>query len=205
MDDADRDFQKIYEDYQPKILRYMTRMVGEDEAEDLTQEVFIKANRALDGFRRDSSLSTWLYRIAIHSAYDRMRCPTFRYMAEKRECGGPDEDDLEEITDCDPYSGEKTPLAEQQFDPNGSLLGFNLHTPTGAHCLAALPELFAHDWLMLPESNPGRCRPVACRAGKSGSRRSSNASLTIIHRNNKSARLVPTGRPLVNSTQISLV
>ena len=35
--------------------------------------------------------------------------------AEKRECGGPDEDDLEEITDCDPYSGEKTPLAEQQF------------------------------------------------------------------------------------------
>ena len=115
MDDADRDFQKIYEDYQPKILRYMTRMVGEDEAEDLTQEVFIKANRALDGFRRDSSLSTWLYRIAIHSAYDRMRCPTFRYMAEKRECGGPDEDDLEEITDCDPYSGEKTPLAEQQF------------------------------------------------------------------------------------------
>ncbi len=75
---AEYDFQNLYEVYQPKILRYMVRLVGEDEAEDLTQDVFIKASMALEGFRGESSLSTWLYRIATHSAYDRLRSPSFR-------------------------------------------------------------------------------------------------------------------------------
>jgi RNA polymerase sigma-70 factor (ECF subfamily) len=52
------EFQRIYADFQPRILRYMGRMVGEREAEDLTQEVFVKVNRALAGFRGESSLST---------------------------------------------------------------------------------------------------------------------------------------------------
>jgi RNA polymerase sigma-70 factor (ECF subfamily) len=48
-------------------------MVGEEEAEDLAQEVFLKASLGLPGFRGDSSLSTWLYRIATNCAYDRLR------------------------------------------------------------------------------------------------------------------------------------
>ena len=35
-------FEEIYNDFHPKLLRYLARMVGEAEAEDLTQEVFVK-------------------------------------------------------------------------------------------------------------------------------------------------------------------
>jgi RNA polymerase sigma-70 factor (ECF subfamily) len=70
------EFQKIYDTYQPKILRYLTRMVGESDAEDLTQDVFVKVNKALGDFRGESKVSTWLYRIATNVAMDRMRSPS---------------------------------------------------------------------------------------------------------------------------------
>jgi len=70
------EFQEIYADFQPKILRYMARMIGEGEAEDITQEVFIKLSHTLKTFRGESSLSTWIYRIATNTALDRLRSPT---------------------------------------------------------------------------------------------------------------------------------
>ncbi|MDE3089851.1 MAG: RNA polymerase sigma factor, partial [Chloroflexota bacterium] len=45
------DFDQIHADFRPKIQRYLTRLVGKDEAEDLTQEVFVKVGRALPTFR----------------------------------------------------------------------------------------------------------------------------------------------------------
>jgi DNA-directed RNA polymerase specialized sigma24 family protein len=41
MIDSTLEFQKVHEDYRPRILRYLTRLVGESEAEDLVQEVFV--------------------------------------------------------------------------------------------------------------------------------------------------------------------
>ena len=73
MADHDFKFQKIYEDFRPKIIRYLTRMVGDSEAEDLTQEVFTKIGQALKAFRGESQLSTWVYQIATHVALDRIR------------------------------------------------------------------------------------------------------------------------------------
>jgi RNA polymerase sigma-70 factor (ECF subfamily) len=77
MDDEKQDFQNIYAAFQPKILRYLSRLVGDQEAEDLTQDVFIKAHRALVNFRGESQLSTWLYRIATNTAMDKLRSPSF--------------------------------------------------------------------------------------------------------------------------------
>jgi DNA-directed RNA polymerase specialized sigma24 family protein len=54
MDRSKCELQNIYEIYQPKIPRYVTHLVGEVEAEDLTQDVFIKACQALSGFRGES-------------------------------------------------------------------------------------------------------------------------------------------------------
>ena len=82
MDGSELDFQKIYDVYQPKILRYLTYLVGEHEAEDLTQEVFVKVNRAINTFRGDSTLSTWLYRIATNAGIDRLRSPSFRQIPQ---------------------------------------------------------------------------------------------------------------------------
>lgn len=67
------EFQEVYDQFQPRILRYMARMVGESEAEDLTQEVMAKVASSLPGFRGDSQLSTWLYRVATNAALDRLR------------------------------------------------------------------------------------------------------------------------------------
>lgn len=55
--------------YQRKLLRLVSRLVRDPaEAEDVTQEAFIKAYRALAGFRGDSAFYTWLYRIGVNTA-----------------------------------------------------------------------------------------------------------------------------------------
>lgn len=64
------DFKNIYHEFQPRIQRYLSSLVGEDAACDLTQAVFLKVSQALDSFRGDSSLATWLYRIATNLAHD---------------------------------------------------------------------------------------------------------------------------------------
>lgn len=72
------DLEQIYRQFYPPIHRYLLRTVGQKEAEDLAQEVFIKAGQALDSFRNEAQVSTWLYRIATNAAIDRMRQPTFQ-------------------------------------------------------------------------------------------------------------------------------
>ncbi|OZI63253.1 RNA polymerase sigma factor RpoE [Bordetella genomosp. 11] len=55
--------------YQRKIMRLLSRMIrDQSEIEDVAQEAFIKAYRALPQFRGDSAFYTWLYRIAINTA-----------------------------------------------------------------------------------------------------------------------------------------
>ena len=63
-------FEDIYAAFQPRIKRYLASLVGEDTACDLTQAVFLKVSQSLDSFRGESSLATWLYRIATNLAYD---------------------------------------------------------------------------------------------------------------------------------------
>jgi RNA polymerase sigma-70 factor (ECF subfamily) len=73
MDQGTQDFRTIYASYHPRIFRYLTRLVGQSEAEDLTQEVFLRVNRGLPEFKGDAKLSTWIYRIATNVATDRIR------------------------------------------------------------------------------------------------------------------------------------
>jgi RNA polymerase sigma-70 factor, ECF subfamily len=73
------EFQQVYDAYQPRVLRYLVRLVGADEAEDLTQEVFLRANQGLASFRGEAQLSTWLYRIATNAAIDKIRSASFRH------------------------------------------------------------------------------------------------------------------------------
>lgn len=66
-------FQAVHERFRSRVLHYLTRLVGEGEAEDLTQSVMLKVSEGLPDFRGDSSLSTWIYRIATNAALDRLR------------------------------------------------------------------------------------------------------------------------------------
>ena len=71
-------FEQVYAAFYPKIYRYLARMLGNCEAEDLTQEVFTRISLALSEFRGESQISTWVYRIATNAALDRQRSPSFR-------------------------------------------------------------------------------------------------------------------------------
>jgi RNA polymerase sigma-70 factor (ECF subfamily) len=62
-------FDALVLKYQHKVLKLVQRYVRNPaEAEDIAQEAFIKAYRALPAFRGDSAFHTWLYRIAINTA-----------------------------------------------------------------------------------------------------------------------------------------
>ena len=71
-------FDQIYVAFEPRIRRYLTRLVRENEAQDLTQEVFFKVSQGLSGFRGESKLATWIYRIARNTALDRVKSPAFQ-------------------------------------------------------------------------------------------------------------------------------
>jgi RNA polymerase sigma-70 factor (ECF subfamily) len=72
------DFDAVYAAFHPRIVRYLTRLIGADEAEDAAQEAFAKISRALPQFRNESQLATWVYRIATNTAMDRVRSPGYR-------------------------------------------------------------------------------------------------------------------------------
>jgi RNA polymerase sigma-70 factor (ECF subfamily) len=62
-------FSLLVSKYQRRLLRLVMRFVRDAaEAEDVTQEAFIKAYRALSGFRGESAFYTWLYRIGVNTA-----------------------------------------------------------------------------------------------------------------------------------------
>ena len=74
-------FRELVERYQKKIYYFSLDLTGNHhDAEDLSQEVFIKAFRSLDGFRGDAKLSSWLYRIAVNTRINQSRKKAYTAM-----------------------------------------------------------------------------------------------------------------------------
>ena len=55
------------------VISVTTRMLGPNDAEDVAQETFVAAYKALPGFNFGSKFSTWLYRIAVNKCHDALR------------------------------------------------------------------------------------------------------------------------------------
>lgn len=102
------DFEKVYEEFYPKILRYLSRMAGEESAEDIAQETFAKISRGLDSFKGESTLSTWVYRVATNAALDRLRAGS-----SKRRRELPLLEEGAAIEDRDAWSDERKPSPDQ--------------------------------------------------------------------------------------------
>jgi RNA polymerase sigma-70 factor (ECF subfamily) len=133
------EFEKIHEAFQPKIFRYLTGLVGEGEAEDLTQEVFIKVGRALKDFRGESRLSTWVYRIATNAAMDKLRESSFR-----QDAGPIPFDDSDEAGSLVPWTGEEPPPVEQQLlqkQRYECFMDYVHHLPLSHRTVVVLSEL----------------------------------------------------------------
>lgn len=59
-------FEMLVEQYTPVVYRTAIRMTGARHAEDVTQEVFLQLYKSIPAFRRQSSFSTWLYRLVFN-------------------------------------------------------------------------------------------------------------------------------------------
>ena len=137
------DFQQIYDAYHSKVFRYMSRLVDEAEAEDLTQEVFVKAHRALNAFRGDAKLSTWLYRIATNTALDRLRSPSFKQIAASSSSRELDEKVDTEINEKAADIEETKPLVEWQLvqkQMNECIRGYIERLPVSYRSVLVLSE-----------------------------------------------------------------
>jgi len=73
-------FRLFVASHRERARRLAWRLVGGDDAaaEDVIQDAFIKAYRALSQFREEASLATWFYRIVVHQAHDYCRWRTVR-------------------------------------------------------------------------------------------------------------------------------
>lgn len=106
-----RAFELLVMKYQRKLARLLSRMVRDPgEIEDITQESFIKAYRALPQFRGESAFYTWLYRIAVNTAKNYLvargrRAPTTTIL---------DSDEAENLEGSELLHDISTPDAELQ-------------------------------------------------------------------------------------------
>jgi RNA polymerase sigma-70 factor (ECF subfamily) len=81
-----QDFDRVVQFYWPRILRFVLASVRDrDIAETLTQDCFWKAYRSRNGFRGDSSLQTWLMRIAVNSVRKFSRNRRFQFWRQVQQ------------------------------------------------------------------------------------------------------------------------
>ena len=144
MNSDELEFNRIFKEYQPKILRYLTRLTGMYEAEDLSQEVFIKVESGLKNFRGESKLSTWIYRIATNTAVDRMRSPSFKYKVKDGISSEATQMDDIDTEDRDLFTGEKIESTDQQYvrkEMNSCIRNFIENLPENYKAVVILSEL----------------------------------------------------------------
>jgi len=80
----ERAFTALVKAYERRVFALVLRMIGNPaEAEDLAQEVFVQVFKAIGTFRRESKLSTWIYRIAINLCKNRSKYLRVRHTAEQ--------------------------------------------------------------------------------------------------------------------------
>jgi len=75
---SENSFSDIYKEYYPKIAHYLTRLVGNHEAEDVAQIVFEKVGNNLSDFKGESTISTWIFKIATNAALDKLKSSSYK-------------------------------------------------------------------------------------------------------------------------------
>jgi RNA polymerase sigma-70 factor (ECF subfamily) len=124
-------FEELYRRHSGRLFNLVLRMAGSpDVAEDLLQEVFLQVHRKLGGFRGESTLATWLYRLAMNHCLDHLRG---RGVRMERVTGSIDEDDAAEPVAAAPVG----PITRMDLEraiaqlPAGCRAAFLLHDVEG--------------------------------------------------------------------------
>jgi len=123
-------FGLLVEKYQRRLLRLVQRMVRDAaEAEDVTQEAFVKAYRALPNFRGESAFYTWLYRIGVNTAKNWLVANNRRMLT------------VSEITDADSEGIEDSVLLRDEETPDRVLMSRQIGATVNAAMEALPPDL----------------------------------------------------------------
>jgi RNA polymerase sigma-70 factor, ECF subfamily len=124
-------FEELYRQHSGRLFNLTFRMVGANAAEDLLQEVFLLAHRKLAGYRGESTLGTWLYRLATNHCLDHLRG---RHNQMGRVTDSLDDEEAAEPVDAAPIGGPITRMdlerAIEQLPP-GCRTAFVLHDVEG--------------------------------------------------------------------------
>ena len=90
------DFARIYQTYHGRVQAYSAKLIGCDEAEDVTQEVFVKIERSLDTLEDPARLSSWVFAITLNAVRDavRKRAARLDRLADPGSRNGLAEEDL---------------------------------------------------------------------------------------------------------------
>lgn len=140
MTTTELEFSDVYDEFHEKLHHYLERMVGKTNAEDLTQEVFVKINKGLKDFKGESSLSTWVYRIATNAALDKMRSRSFRQDGSeiRLEQIGPEPDTDNAVADEKTLSAEREAIRNEM---NECIREFVDRLPTDYRTVIILSEI----------------------------------------------------------------
>ncbi len=123
--------QRVFAEYAPRVYRLARLLLGNDtDAEDVTQQVFLQVVRKLSGFRGDSTLSTWLNRVAVNAA---LAYRKQRGLRHRHELSEPPEEFTEGGSHVLPVRRPPEPLPE--------LLARELHEQID-RALLQLPEMY---------------------------------------------------------------
>jgi RNA polymerase sigma-70 factor (ECF subfamily) len=71
-------FERLYREHLPRVYGLVRRMTGGRDADELTQDVFVRVWQKLSTFRRESAFGTWLYRLAANVVIERFRTEALR-------------------------------------------------------------------------------------------------------------------------------
>ena len=126
-------FDKLVLKYKDMVFNVCYRMLGNyEEANDCAEESFVRAFRALKGFRFKSTFKTWIYRIAVNICKNRITSLAYRYGKKMVFIDKPKEtedgDCVVEIAD-----GSPTPLAEIEKKEREALIQSAIDTLSKAH------------------------------------------------------------------------
>ena len=101
-----RAFNGIVSKYQSKLLTIILKIVGNrEDAEDITQEAFIKVFQSLEQFKGDAEFSTWLYRVAYNTTISELRKRKFTFLSIDDNCWADHEPACENADEIDVEQG----------------------------------------------------------------------------------------------------
>jgi len=71
-------FERVYHAHLPRVHSLVRRMTGGRDADEVTQDIFVRVWQKLGTFRGDAAFSTWLHRLAVNVVIERFRSETLR-------------------------------------------------------------------------------------------------------------------------------